>query len=288
MKLQYHEFLPFARQGVPQLKWYFALSDASVPGNGYLPADRSYVDMLMVAVISAQLNTSLKPHLLYDGAPCPLTDELEEMGVKVLFHKLSFIEAIQNYRPDQKLWQRIARGDYLRVDVPLLELTDEFILYTDVDVMFLKDIEAPQPRPSYFAAAAEFDQRNLREFNTGVMILNVPAMRESHSEFVEFITRDVNRPAFDQTAFQLFYAGKASPLDSVFNWKPYWGDCSDATVVHFHGPKPFHVDAIRCGKSSGIADIVTSLYSRAPDAYERAVERYRYYLSRRGVAAPAP
>jgi hypothetical protein len=35
------------------MKWYFAISEASPPGNSYIPSDSSYVDMVRVAVRSA-------------------------------------------------------------------------------------------------------------------------------------------------------------------------------------------------------------------------------------------
>jgi len=57
------------------MKWYFTLSQASIPGNDRLPAETSYIDMIRVAVASARQNTILQPHMLYDGQACDFTHE---------------------------------------------------------------------------------------------------------------------------------------------------------------------------------------------------------------------
>jgi len=138
------------------MKWYFALSEASIPGNSFLPADSSYIDMIKVAVSTARRNTTLEPHMLYDGSRCDFTCELQRQGVTVHFHRLSFIEVIERHDPTNKLWQRIARGTYLRVDLPLIEQEDEYILYTDCDVLFRRDPQINYYGPFILAVAPEF------------------------------------------------------------------------------------------------------------------------------------
>jgi hypothetical protein len=106
--------------------------------------------------------------------------------------------------------------------------------------MVLKDIgNIMDVRPEYFACAGEFSKEPI-PLNTGVMVMNVNKLYETLEPFVNYIT-DNNRftglGAFDQGAYQTYYAGKSSPLDPLYNWKPYWGINEDAKIIHFHGPK---------------------------------------------------
>lgn len=54
-------------------------------------------------------------------------------------------------------------------------MEDEYILYTDCDVMFMdqvtKDLEKLSCR--YFAVAPEFDSKDYQLMNTGVMLMNL-------------------------------------------------------------------------------------------------------------------
>jgi hypothetical protein len=88
--------------------------------------------------------------------------------------------------------------------------------------------------------------------NTGVMLMNLPRLRETSSQFREFISENLEMlkdEAWDQGAFRRFYRRPdGTPLwDKLppeLNWKPYWGKNPSAGIIHFHGPKPFQRDFV--------------------------------------------
>lgn len=212
------------------MKWYFACNSIS----------KEFFPLIKAAVNSAIQNTTLVPHFIYDGKPDELTAWLEERGVKIIYHRVSFYDKLKLFYRSSDM--HIPTGAYLRCDIPTIETEDDFILYTDCDVLFLKDFDYAE-RPEYFACSSQFDKNDFRDFNTGVMVMNLKKLRESNAEFSEFIIKNMNKMiAFDQTAFQIFYDGKNTALPVKYNHKPYWGIGEEAVIVHFHGPKPLNMN----------------------------------------------
>ena len=136
--------------------------------------------------------------------------------------------------------------------IPQVEQQHEFVLYTDCDVVFLKPVNWPAIRPKLFAAAPEFHADNWNYFNSGVMVLNVPAMRASYQVFEAHVRArilDGRWPAYDdQWALNEVYKGFWEKLDVRLNWKPYWGYSSAAAILHFHGPKLNAIEAMLAGR----------------------------------------
>ena len=86
-----------------------------------------------------------------------------------------------------------------------------------------------------------------RPWNLGVTLFNVPKLRETYDEFLQFIKSHVKNAQFkhsmsDQGAYLEFYEGDNMRfLDRTFNAKPYWKEqrhFDERRVVHFHGLKP--------------------------------------------------
>jgi hypothetical protein len=213
------------------VKWYFAINEAGAGGEVGWHAK--------LAALSAFRRTNLEPTLLYTGRRCALTDWMNLHGIRVL-----------NVRPpfEQRIAELCARGRYstallghwLRSIVCLLESTDSFVLYTDCDVVFLSDPMLDGVHPSYFACAPEFRQENWNYVNTGVMVINVPALRADFDRFMAFALDMMERrgPQFtDQIAYNEFYRDAWDRLETQFNWKPYWGPAEDVAILHYHGPK---------------------------------------------------
>lgn len=245
------------------MKWYFACNEKSP----------HFFPLIKGAVESAIRNTTLKPHFIYDGKENELTQWLEEKGVKIIYHRVSFYDALHKFYDENLL--DIASGAFLRCDIPLLETEDEFVLYTDCDVLFLKDFET-EIKPKYFACSTQFDKKNFVDFNTGVMLMNVNRLRQEHKKFVDFTIRHLNLlPAFDQTAYQIFYRNKNAKLPVVFNHKPYWGIDKNAFIVHFHGAKPtmFANETIL----KNLPYIHYKLYKKDIAAYDYYLELFREY-----------
>jgi len=160
----------------------------------------------------------------------------------------SFLDAIT----DSGTFRAHSIGHWLRIAIPRIETTEEFVLYTDCDVIFVRRFPWEQYRPRLFAAAPEFKPDNWNYFNSGVMVMNLPALRRSVAAFEDFIRtgiRDASGHSFDdQIALNQAYRGNWDKLAPSCNWKPYWPYRRDAAVLHFHGPKLDSIEAITDGR----------------------------------------
>lgn len=246
------------------MKWYFACNDKS----------EEFFPLIKGAVISAAQNTNLKPHFIYDGEENELTDWLRKHNVKIIFHKVSFFNQLEKYYTDKNLL-KIASGAFLRCDIPVIEQEDDFILYTDCDVLFLKDFQTDLS-PNYFACAPEINKKNYQYFNSGVMVMNVKNLKNDYDNFTKFITENLNSlKAFDQCAYQIFYKNKNSKLPLIYNHKPYWGIDENALIVHFHGCKPTNFVADEQLKN--FPPVLWILYKKDKNAYDFYLNLFKKY-----------
>lgn len=212
--------------------WCFALNEASL-----LAMPGRWEGMICAAVESARRNTRLRPVFVFDGDPeLPLVRGLRRMGVEVRHRRVGFYDALRACRPDDPAYLRTAGGAFLRVELPCW-LDEPHALYTDCDVFFRRHPELVVPE--LLACAPEFDANEVAEINTGVMMMNLRALRDSLPAFTSFIsTRLRSFQTYDQDAYRQFYAGQVSQLPLTANWRPYWGPNPAAEIVHYHGPKP--------------------------------------------------
>ncbi len=214
------------------MKWYFAINEQGT---------RTDVGQLArLAVISARRHTTLVPHLLYRGARCEFTEWMEAHGVKVIDVVPRYDAAIQ--RAINAGWYpRGMSGHWLRTEICHVEQEDPFVLYTDVDILFLKPIDLSGLRPSFFACAPEVEATRRDHFNSGVMVMNLPALRTDYGRLQSAIEHRFEHgektPFHDQTIFNEVYRDQWDLLDPIYNWKPYWKPNPDAAIFHFHGPK---------------------------------------------------
>lgn len=254
------------------MKWYFALKSGS---------NRAYEAHVKAAVNSAIANTSLYPHFIYDGEPDHLTKWMEDKGVKVIYHRVSFYDDMIRYQETENYQANIAAGAFLRVEIPTIDLEDEYAIYTDCDVIFLKDPDIHYVRPKFFACAPEKDINNtLTEGgNTGVMIMNLPNLRKVHDRFVDFIRSSMPRfSAFDQGAYKTFFHEHWENLDPSLNWKPYWGFNPNAQILHFHGPKFDVIESFMRGEDpKHINFTIAVLFRRDEIAYRRYLKIFKRY-----------
>lgn len=234
------------------MQWFIALNDAG-------PAFAQYADMAKVAVHTAQTATSLQPHVIYDGGDNEFTAWLKRRGVPILPWRSSLFDeltAIGSSLPNTGFAGALP-GIFLRVDLPVIAERlglDDYVLYTDSDVMFLRDVaEQLEPvRCRYFAAAPESDRATTDDMNSGVMWMHLPEMRKRQEEFWAFIRskREELPTYWDQGTYVRFYrSAEGKPLWEMLppelNWKPYWEPNPEARIVHFHGPKPFQRNYIQ-------------------------------------------
>lgn len=251
----------FDRQGkiVSLLKrWYFTVND-----RGLLNAK----NQIEVAVRSAQNNTELEPFCIYAGNDEKNISWLKSLGVSVIIHEASFSDAMRIGYGDK---YRIFSGHWLRVDIPIIEDKYEHILYTDIDVLFMKH-PVPDNLPDLLGVVTE--ERNGGEmFNNGVMVMNIPALREDHKAFVSAIRKrmlnNFTYPAHDQASYNRFYRRRHSEIDRGFNWRPYWGKNDQASIIHFHGPKPDQAEDLERGRGKKISQVLIDLWRQNPEAYK--------------------
>ena len=202
----------------------------------------NYIKMYTVAVLSAkQTNPNIKPYLILDGEIDESIEELIELGVKIISHRSLFYDELKIHYKDNTT----AFGAFLRVDIPKicekLNIEDDYILYTDNDVLFLDDIsELKNLTPKYFMAAGEFTKEFVPStINTGVMWINWRNMNQIYDEFVFFIRLNLFKfQTYDQDAIRFFFNDKIESLGYQYNYKPYWNEDIDSKILHFHGPKP--------------------------------------------------
>ena len=219
------------------MKWYFGINEQGVS------SDAGHLARL--AVISAQRNTDLKPHLLYRGERNRFTAWMEDRGVTVI-DTLPQFEPVLRRAINGGWYPSGLTGHWLRTEICHIEQQDEFVLYTDVDVIFLRSIDLGRLRPRFFACAPETRIDERTHFSSGVMLMNVPALRADYPRLRATIEarflEGPRVPFHDQAIYNSVYAGQWDLLDPVYNWKPYWAANPSAAIFHFHGPK---VDAIR-------------------------------------------
>ena len=266
------------------MKWYFALSEASINR-----ADHAWTDLIHCAVASAAANTTLRPFMLYDGQPSAMTRDLESRGVTVIHIRVPFYDELLAHSQAGKSLIDITSGCYLRTQIPLIEAEDPYVLYTDCDVLFLKDPDFSTLRPAFFAVAPEGDREDfVNNMNSGVMLINCEAMRETYSEFENFIARNLDI-GLDQEHYKAFYRGKWDRLDNRFNWKPYWGTNPDAVILHWHGPKPIWIKRYFAMDANHVADIWQSMAGGNVAAYWHFLHEQRRYSRLPELAgAPSP
>ena len=221
------------------MKWYFAINETGSLGPHGLYA--------RLAIRTARKFTNLRPHMLYFGRPTGFTAWMEQQGVSIIPAKPSYIGAIYDAIAEGR-YVRHHIGHWLRTEICNIDISDPFVLYTDVDVAFLKPIDMTAMKPEFFACAPEFEENNWSYFNSGVMLMNLAALRQDYPQFRELIIRRFSEPQsaglIDQTLYNEFYQNRWDHLDTIFNWKPYWRPNPDTAILHLHGPKLHDIRSI--------------------------------------------
>ena len=258
------------------MKCYFSLSETSIDR-----PDHGWRDLIRTAVCSARLNTTLTPFMLYDGEESPFTAELRTLGVTIIHHRVSFYDKLA---ARDLGYLAIASGAFIRVELPEIDQEETLVLYTDCDVMFRSDPKF-DTIPSYFASAPQTSLDDYKhDMNTGVMLMNLPAMRRDLPHFKEFIVHNLNEgwPGCDQENYRRFYGGRWDRLPSRFNWKPYWGISPEAVITHWHGPKPMLVRKLLADPTLATNPDWRRLYDGAPEGYRTALAEWN------AIPRPAP
>jgi lipopolysaccharide biosynthesis glycosyltransferase len=259
-------------------KWYFCLSETTLNR-----PQHNWIDMIKVAVNSALQNTSLKPYFIYDGNPNDLTKELETKGVNIIYYQSS----LYKYMIESKSSSiDIARGAYLRFEIPIIEDEDEFVLYTDCDVIFTPQFNVDDLVLSDIKTMAFAPQTNISDYqhdlNSGVLIFNIKDMKKEYANLIQFAKDWIlnNKPGFDQEVLREYFdSSKLSKLPVEYNWKPYWGQNDKAKIIHWHGPKPDAVDSYINKNEQFLDPNWKIIYNWNQSAYLHYLKLWKYYLN---------
>ena len=252
------------------MKWYLALNDSAGNKSHQANAEK-YEIYVIVALLSAKLNApNLSPHLIYNGMPNRFTEKVQELGCTVIHHRLSFESAVMEQTGRDELWKHTAKGAMLRLDIPIIDASDDLILYTDTDIMYLDDPSKYIQNLSceIFSAAPEFDLYDYTKINTGVLLINFKRARRLFNDIkFELLPLLNGIPDFDQGAIRLLAPNSWSKLNQRMNWKPYWGLIDSPIIVHFHGPKPLNFNHRDKTIKPHEPDVYKHLYNLNPSAY---------------------
>ena len=258
------------------MKWYAAISSYSTP---------DYIEMLETAIITCKINTKFKLNLICDKKIDAIEKIKDKYDVNVVYYSGEVFSTFVNKFQHDKRLMGIA-GTYLRADVPVVEQTDEYVLYTDADVIFGNPNigKIAIPAPEYFAAAPEFDTNNWSYFNAGSMLMNVKNLKADYKRFSEFVIpnfENLFNHAHDQGAYNHLYKGMWSKLPLEYNWKPNWGISEKAVVVHFHGPKPKDIENYFNGNLTNVkVDVPVDGLALYRGMIERNKEACKFYLNK--------
>mmetsp|Transcript_74879 Transcript_74879/g.178754 ORF Transcript_74879/g.178754 Transcript_74879/m.178754 type:complete len:761 (+) Transcript_74879:59-2341(+) len=266
----------------PAIKWVFTLGDVK-------PFDSVY-NATMVSVQSAQAKTALVPICVTAANPySDLVVLLVSMGVRVIYHKPAWRATVDSvvgaWNADVEKLERLHKWPadpkkvadrVLRIDIPLLGILDQFVLYTDTDVIFTGPVtwqdligekadsliatlerkmlgrglfkQYAKPGhfgvPQFYAVSGEKNQNSAKDADTGVMLMNLPALRNTYKAFENFLFSDDHllRGQADPAGYLKFYVDSngqsmSAILPFNLNWKPFWKPNRNAQIVQFYGPK---------------------------------------------------
>lgn len=227
------------------MKCYICLTDSIVNR-------KDYFNMLKVTLISARKNTSLRLICLYDGKiGDPVYNLLKDFKVEIIIHELPYKKELMEIYSHEWMETELGKdieysrifGTFMRMEIPIIEKEDEYVLYTDMDIIFNDDILLKDlPHPAYLAAAPEFerDTKRMSYFNAGILVMNIQGMRIKYQQFVEMMKKRQRSTSglFDQGYLNELCFKDMEILPIEYNWKPYWGINGNAKLIHFHGMKP--------------------------------------------------
>lgn len=266
-------------EGCKKLLWFTAIGGAG--GSEKLDIYKKYVKAAMVSAVENA--PSLVPNLVYDGPNDTFVKWFTGAGGRVHNHKLSFydkLQALVDSNEKTKAWLGMY-GAFLRMDLPFImsmanfdskAVETEYVLYTDTDVVFQKDIDSCTfKKPNDIMLGGEFHKGKLE--NSGVLVINIASLRRDHKALVDWGVKNKWPGALDQPVLLGYYQDRVELLPDRYNWKPYWGPNDDAAIVHFHGPKPDKcLDCLVTAnlegldlKSCGCPNVYTFLFKSSPD-----------------------
>jgi hypothetical protein len=225
--------------------------------NSWSPA---YEPMLKAAVNSAARAGLIAPHCIFAGdARAPIAAWMRARGVRVIHHEPAWRDALvalvrghaaANIRESHLFASEHAVvGTWQRIDLPIVPWLDQYtyVLFTDTDVLFRRPFtfhEFPLPLPRAVGMGPEMV--DMFPYNAGVMLANLPRLRESYEPFLAFILSNRNGLVFpgygpgDQVGWGARAGGRgAFGGAACLLWSRCGNNtCGDLRDPHPHPPTP--------------------------------------------------
>ena len=229
----------------------------------------AYLTMLKVAVRTLRhlMGASTPCLCVYAGENAFILSELAKENIPVARYlpRLNLDNAEQHFRD--------VRGCFLKLELALVpELAaEDYALYCDADVMFLRPLDALFSKtPPYIGMAREFtapfyhDHESLKyqfqgeeytvpmpfpiwTYSSGVALFNLGRFRQRRliDHFLAFCQQNLNFIGnLDQSLLNYYFGKRITKLEDCWNRPPYHADCREtAHIVHFHGAKPWEGDS---------------------------------------------
>jgi hypothetical protein len=254
------------------MRWYFAIDEGGALGETGALAK--------LAVLSALAVGGLEPVLLYHGQRGEFCAWMERHGVRIIEARPGFW-AVMERAQEAGTYRPLTIGHWLRLAIPEIETERDYVLYTDCDVIFLRRHNWESLRPQVFAAAPEMLPENWNYFNSGVMLLHMPAMRATRPALEALVCERVESGDYyrydDQYALNEAYRGHWEKLALGCNYKPYWDFAPDSALLHWHGPKPAVLAALARG-ACGLTDDALHFFNQMLTARSGQYLAWSQYL----------
>ena len=181
-------------------------------------------------------------HILYHGqADIEFRNWLQQTPNHVILHThnptwAADIEEMRLHGDVQRSHLFLHAGNYLgtwqRIDIPLF-VDAEYALLLDSDTIVQKPLSLRDfglYMTHGLAMSSELKYPEQKPANAGIMLMNIPFLRETHSAFIKYIVehkstggqfRHHPSPS-DQGAYLTFYGDRTRFLPYKFNMKPYF------------------------------------------------------------------
>lgn len=285
-------------------RWASYYNGGNVPIAEFLPTDllpwvfsyNSYNPqsdyMVKAAIRSALKYHTIKPYCLWSGnKTAPIYKWMAENGVTIISHQPAWADDLwhkaepmsaQNSQINPMFKSKdLLVDNFKRMDIPILPELEEFIyvLYTEPDVYFHKKISLSTfalPLPELVGMAA--DTHNSKHgVDGGVMLVHVPAMRDTYEEFKLFIMGTKNGGNFPNYgagavgAYLQFYEEsiKSTKLSNHFSAKPFYEFDPAAHLVHFQGPKPHDYLEYYMTETCSMGEVCLAAFKKALCPYTK-------------------
>ena len=238
-------------------------------------------DMIKASIRSAQLNTNLLIFCIYDGEQNGFTSWMENHGIVIFYHKLSFKKSFTDKFLAMGLDIDKAQNlihQFAFLDIPLLGFTDEYLLVTNGHVLFYKNVTLNdfQPLPQ-FVSCGYPDKRPNEKAPTclpGLLLVRTIELASQRDKMIDYIVNynfvlsDANNFGilfYYEIFFEEYFGTKITFASKLLNWLPHftgWDHNNEPKIVRFTEYKidslkmlydssisvneNFHTDLLRC------------------------------------------